>query len=239
MIDRATAERWIQRWDEQQETYAEHRDARFAAMTDLVVGATAERRRPVVVDLGAGPGSLAARLAAAVPRARVVAVESDPFLVALGRARYGGVVDLVAERAGSPGWRARLSLPEVDAVVASAALHYPSAERLEVLYADVLDWLAPGGVLVNGDHFADLAPGVAHRPEPDLEPWASWWRDAEAADELAALIALRSSAAAEEEGDGDNGLTASQHVALLRAAGFSSAEVAWQRGRSGVVVARR
>ncbi|MFV2118194.1 alkaline phosphatase D family protein [Streptomyces sp. Act-28] len=67
MSRRLTAERageWIRRWDLQQQRYACDREARFTVIADVVETAVAGVRRPLVADLGCGPGSLAARLAA-------------------------------------------------------------------------------------------------------------------------------------------------------------------------------
>lgn len=237
MIDDATAAEWVQRWDHQQEHYADHREARFSAMVDLVERATAPHEHPVVVDIGAGPGSLAARLADRLPCARVVAVESDPFLVALGRAWCGEVVEFAAETAGSPGWRDRLELPQVHAVVASSALHYPSLARLRALYVELAEWVSPTGVVVNADHFPDLDESGSAQLA-DLGPWTGWWDGVAASAGLAPLLAERTrravtDPAAEEE----NNLGAAEHVALLTAAGFTRVELAWRRDRSGIVVA--
>lgn len=237
MIDRTAATGWVERWDRQQERYAEHREDRFAAMAALVERATASHEHPVIVDIGAGPGSLAARLAHHLPRARVVAVESDAFLVALGRAWCGDLVEFATETAGSPGWRSRLGLPQVHAVVASSALHYPPVTRLRTLYAEILDWLTADGVIVNADHFPDVGDGEL-ASAPDLGPWTRWWEDATASEQLAPLFALRADTTAEAaDAEGDNDLTASQHLALLTSVGFTSAELAWRRGRSAILAA--
>lgn len=241
MIDSTTATHWVQRWDRQQEHYAEHREARFAAMIDRVEQATAAYESPVVVDIGAGPGSLAARVAEAMPKARVVAVESDPFLVALGGAWCGDSVAFATATAGSPGWRTRLGLTHVQAVLASSALHYPPLARLRTLYADILDWLTPGGILINADHFDDLAADrKLPRAKPDTGPWTTWWRDAEAACELTPMFALRPDTTALEADDaGENELTTSEHIELLGSVGFNHTELAWRRDRSGLIVARK
>lgn len=237
MIDPVTAAAWVERWERQQECYAQHREARFAAAIDLVERAVSAHERPVVLDLGAGPGSFAARLASALPRVHVLAIESDAFLVALGRAWCGEVVDFVHGIAGSPGWRAHVGERDVHAVVASSALHYPPVSRLGELYVELLDWLADDGILVNVDHFADLVDATGGDPPPtDIGPWMTWWEDVAHARELAGIYQLRT----HQEGvDGDNGLTTSDHLKLLRMAGFARTVVAWQRDRSGIVVAQR
>ena len=63
-----------------------------------------------MLDLGCGPGSLAVRLLDRMPAARVVAIDTDPLLLALGRAAYGGRSGLrfvdqdLRNRAGRQRW---------------------------------------------------------------------------------------------------------------------------------------
>ena len=64
------AAEWMDRWDAQQEGYMADREERFAVLADIVAAAVADVPNPLVVDLGCGPGSLAARLAARLPGAK-------------------------------------------------------------------------------------------------------------------------------------------------------------------------
>ncbi len=240
MLDSARAAAWVRRWDQTQEHYADHREARFAVMIAAVEEAVGEHRHPVVVDLGAGPGSLAARVAERVPAARIVAVEADPMLAALGKAWCGHAVEFTVIEAGAPDWRAQVSATPAHAVLASSALHYPPLPRLRELYADIAAWLTPGGILVNADHFPDLGAASHIEDEESTEqPWSTWWRQAAAAEELAPLFALRSASFAEGAGGQDNLLTAAAHLELLAEVGFMDGRVRWHRDRSGVVVAHR
>ena len=88
VLDRETAQRWIARWEVQQQGYLPDREDRFTALIDAVEEATG-RRDPLVLDLGCGPGSLSVRLLDRMPAARVVAIDTDPVLLALGRSAYG------------------------------------------------------------------------------------------------------------------------------------------------------
>ncbi|GII56468.1 hypothetical protein Pth03_48570 [Planotetraspora thailandica] len=111
MLTFDVARDWVDRWDRQQEGYLPEREERFTALIDAVEAGTG-RPDPLVVDLGCGPGSLAARLLDRLPQATVVAVDTDPVLLSLGRARYGGrdglrFVDLDLR---VPGWTAGLGL---------------------------------------------------------------------------------------------------------------------------------
>src|SRR5450755_5013832 len=86
-IGRQEARRWIERWDGQQQGYLPDREERFTILIDAVE-AGAGRPDPLVLDLGCGPGSLAVRLLARLPAAAVVAVDTDPVTLALGRAAH-------------------------------------------------------------------------------------------------------------------------------------------------------
>lgn len=187
-LDPATAARWIGRWERQQERYATDREERFTAIADVVESATAGRDRPRIADLGSGPGSLAARIATRLPDARIVAADTDPLLLALGRAHHGDTVRFVQTLIGAPGWVAALGADgPLDAVVSTTALHYPTPDTLATIYRDLATALRPGGVFVNGDHFlpdepdlADLARALGRRDGATEEDWTAWWAAAEA-----------------------------------------------------------
>ena len=53
-LDQVTAQRWIDRWDAQQQRYMPDREERFTALIDAVE-AGAGRPDPLVLDLGCGP----------------------------------------------------------------------------------------------------------------------------------------------------------------------------------------
>src|ERR1700722_15244043 len=122
-LDAAAARDWIDRWDRQQEVYMADREERFTALIDAVEAA-AGRPDPLVLDLGCGPGSLAARRPPRLPEATVVAVDADPVTLALGRAGYASVPGLrfVDVDLRESGWASRLRLegrPPGDAVGAT------------------------------------------------------------------------------------------------------------------------
>ncbi|MGI5194357.1 class I SAM-dependent methyltransferase [Streptomyces sp. CA-288835] len=245
-----TADRWIHSWDAQQEHYAIGREERFTVIADVVAHATQGAAYPLVADLGCGPGSLAARLAVTHPHWEVVGVDADPLLLALGRASYGSTIRLVETVIGTDGWIEALELSRpLDAVVSSTALHYLPEKSLLEVYGQLHHLLRPGGVLVNADHFlpenaalSALTGEVGRRAAerrgvPGRPDWASWWREAEQAPELAQLMAERQ--ARMPTGGADNGLSADRHIELLHKAGFAAAGPVWQYGHSGVLAALR
>ena len=87
---------WFKRWEAMMNAYIPRRVERFDVMLEW---ADLPRRRPArILDLGCGPGSLAFRAARAYPRARVVAVDFDPILLAIGRRQNETEVNLVDTR---------------------------------------------------------------------------------------------------------------------------------------------
>ncbi|GAA5080208.1 trans-aconitate methyltransferase [Thermocatellispora tengchongensis] len=248
------AREWIDRWDRQQEGYLPDREDRFTALIDAVEAGTG-RTDPLVIDLGCGPGSLAARLLRRLPEATVVAVDTDPLLLALGRAAYGHLAglrftDLDLRR---PGWTGALGLTRrADAAVSTTALHWLPEHHLRDVYAELAGVLRPGGLLLNGDHMdvEDTTPTLAkleralHEratnrrfPREMPENWRDWW-DAVDADPALSVLAEerrgRNEAAAHH---GSESLHLSTHVTALREAGFTEIGTVWQNGDNRLLAA--
>jgi SAM-dependent methyltransferase len=251
MLATETAHHWLDRWDRQQEVYIADREERFAVIAD-VVEAVAERPDPLVVDLGCGPGSLAARLLERLPGASVVGVDADPLLLGMARAGYGDRPGLqfVEGDLRTSGWAGRLGLDRApDALVSTTALHWMNRRQFGRLVTDAAELLRPGGVFVNGDHVyeGDLQPHLDRlqlavragrerrvRAGGD-EDWKAWWDAVERAPELAELVAARA-ATGVEHAKSDTP-TYTEHLGLLRAAGFTEAGTVWQTGDDRVLVA--
>jgi trans-aconitate methyltransferase len=243
-----TAQRWVQRWDAQQERYIPDREERFRVVIDVVRAAVGTGPANVV-DLGCGPGSLSARLASALPQVNVVGVDADPLLLGLGTANTGPRVRLVEADLGHPTWPDRVGISGPwDAAVSSTALHWLDPDSLAALYRTLAARLRPGGVFVNADK---MDPGlstmdriaaavrearIARMGTDRNEDWAQWW-DALVTDaDLAPLLDGRPAAPIDHT---ENELTIGQHAELLRAAGFAEAGPIWQFGDDHVLVAVR
>ncbi|KUL28110.1 class I SAM-dependent methyltransferase [Streptomyces regalis] len=249
----ATAERWVERWERQQQRYAVDREERFTVIADVVELTVADRARPSIVDLGCGPGSLAARLARRLPDADIVGVDMDPLLLELARTHHADAARYVDAEIGQDGWARALQLDRpLDAAVSTTALHYLSADTLRRTYRHLAALLRPGGVLVNGDHFphddsalAELAGCVgrrhaARRDDFAHEDWASWWTAVAEDPELADLLAERGRRQPDAgTADSTAQLSLAAHQRLLRQAGFAHVGVVWQYGDSHVLVAIR
>jgi SAM-dependent methyltransferase len=251
MLTTTVAQAWISRWDRQQEGYLPDREERFTALIDAVE-AGAGRPDPLVLDLGCGPGSLSARLLDRIPEATVVAIDTDPLLLALGRGAHSSRVALrFAEHdLGTPGWAAALGLDRpADAAVSTTALHWLPEPALRTAYTELASVLRPGGLFLNGDHLdageptlrrleRALADRATHRRFGDDRPedWRQWW-DAAAADPALAALTSDGSAAAGHHGSESGTLAA--HVAALHDAGFGEIGTLWQHGNNRVLCAVR
>jgi ubiquinone/menaquinone biosynthesis C-methylase UbiE len=101
-----------------------------------------------IADVGAGTGTFAIALAAAAPQAEVVAIDGDPEVLALARAKPGA--DAVEWKQGLAG-----ELPLADGscerVSMSLLLHHLDAAGKRLALADAHRVLRPGGRL----HVAD------------------------------------------------------------------------------------
>jgi len=248
-LDQVSAQRWIDRWERQQEVSLPDREERFTALIDAVADGTG-RADPLVIDLGCGPGSLSVRLLGRLPQATVVAVDADPVTLTLGRTAY-------ARRPGlrfaeldlrTPGWAAALGLDApADAAVSTTALHWLSEPQLRAVYAELATVLRPGGLLLDGDHLgADAAatPALAaleralldraesrRFPDGHDESWLGWWQAVSADPALARLAAERDRRSVDtgHHSSSPSSLLAT-HVDALREAGFTEIGTLWQRG---------
>ena len=254
-LDRDTARDWIERWDRQQEDSLPDREDRFTALIDAVEEGTG-RQDPLVLDLGCGPGSLAVRLLDRMPSATVIGIDADPVSLALGQAAYSGRpgLRLVDEDMRVPGWSARLGLDRsADAAVSTTALHWLTEPELRAMYAELTTVLAPGGLLLDGDHFlldAKESPTLARldlalRQREDQrrfpcghsESWSGWWEAVAANPLLSGHVAERNRRRVEAGHHGTESTQLATHVEALKAAGFAEVGTLWQRGDNRLVCA--
>ncbi|MEU3347610.1 class I SAM-dependent methyltransferase [Streptomyces sp. NPDC006700] len=252
-VSMATAKAWVERWERQQERYALDREERFTVIADVVEHVTAGRPRPLLLDLGCGPGSLAARLSDRLPDAEIVAADMDPLLLELGQTHHADAARYVDTVIGEEGWADTLGLERpLDAAVSTTALHYLPEPVLLRTYRCLAALLRRGGVLVNGDHFppdgapcSDITAHVARRRAERTgghphEDWRSWWDAAALEPELADLFDERERRRPADGGSADSGhLTLGRHTELLHQAGFGHVTPVWQFGDSAVLVAVR
>ena len=242
------AKMWLDRWDRQQEMYIADREERFDVIADVVAASGGPTQR--ILDLGCGPGSLAARLADRFPTAMIVGVDADPLLLGLAAAGYADRANLrfVDADLRTAGWTAVVPAAPIDAVVSTTALHWLTEPELGAVYREVSALLRPGGVFVDGDHFragsahverieSAVRDGRAARVGRTAEEWEQWWAAAGQAPELADLIGERDAQPIPHHVP--EVPTLADHARLLEAAGFTEIAVVWQHGDDRVLTAVR
>lgn len=247
-----TATEWVRRWDAQQETTMPDREERFEVIVDLIEAVAGPT--PRVLDVGCGPGSLAARVLARLPGAEVVGVDADPVLLSLARSTAPAGVTLAEVDLRDPGWtRALPTGGRYDVVASTTALHWLRESELRSVYAACHRLLRPGGLLINGDHLAAASPRLTalateldsrrarrHQESAGLagpagEQWEEWWQAVGAEPQLAAAVEERRRRRFDHPEHAAPGWTV--HEQALRAAGFAEVEVLWRKGTDAVVAA--
>jgi SAM-dependent methyltransferase len=254
---------WFERWEQQQDRIIEARAERFDAMLD-VLGVLFDADQPIeVLDLASGPAAISVRVLERFPKARSIAVDVDPVLLAIGRGAHGdldGRLTWVEHDLRDPAWidavRVAAGRQYVDAVLTSTALHWIPSGDLVAVYRACATLLAPGRVLVNCDNMdypeastairrisdaardARLQQQQRDATTPGWEGWEQWWENVAAAPELADLYEER----ARRFGWRDLGEYRpghAVHAAVLEEAGFREVDTVWQRYQNRVLVAIR
>jgi SAM-dependent methyltransferase len=245
---------WLRRWDAQQAGYLPDREFRFTAMLNVLDILLPPEL--VALDLACGPGAISQRLLARFPRARSVAVDLDPVLLALGQGALGTMdgrlrwveADLMTEE-----WIGRIGEPQVDAVLSTTALHWLAPEHLARVYRQLGQLVRPGGVVLNGDNlkfgphmpsFQQVAQALKDRTREDafqrrgVEDWDAWWKAFAEEPALKELFAERDRRFAWKAAGGHQPIF-EFHEAALRDAGFREVGVIWQNGENRVLMAVR
>jgi trans-aconitate methyltransferase len=126
---------WWQRFEDQQTFHTPHREQRFALMLELV-SEISQGAPTSVLDLACGTGAISVRALRRFPDTRVVALDVDPLLMAIGQNTLGdagGRLTWIKADLRSASWTAALQdLAPFDAVLSSTALH----------------WLTPGELVI-------------------------------------------------------------------------------------------
>jgi tRNA (cmo5U34)-methyltransferase len=176
-----------------------------------------------VLDLGAGTGMLAARVAARFPQARLVLVDGAPAMLDQAREVLGDRADYVVADLADP-----LPGGGFDAVVSALAIHHLDDADKRALFARVVEALPPGGVFVNAEQVA--------APTPCFERYYRSWHEASA---RAAGSDDAEWAASMERMAHDRCVDVETQLTWLRDAGFDAADCLFKDRRFAVLVARR
>ncbi|ONI74042.1 methyltransferase type 12 [Kribbella sp. ALI-6-A] len=256
-------ERLVQRWDDQQAAYINHREQRFAIIGDVLARLCAgsddftdDGTGLTVLDLACGPGSLGGRILERFPGARVIGLDYDPVLLTLAgtwlTGRYGDRFTAVDADLAGAAWIQQLPAGPVHAAVSSTALHWLKPAELVAVYAALGELLPAEGVFMNADHLrydprsqpflTEIAAlddvqtqALAHAG--GAQTWDEWWADAVEIPELGQRLPERERRFADRPPTPHASL--GLHLEALRAAGFSETGTIWRHYDDVVVFARR
>ncbi|MDF1512398.1 MAG: methyltransferase domain-containing protein [Anaerolineae bacterium] len=232
-------QQWYARWEMMQNAYLPCRKERFELICHLAgFPAGAELS---ILDLGCGPGSLGFYALQHFPNASVLAVDTDPRLIAMGEAvaanQAANVVFVNADTRNPQFWS---SFDEMFHLVISAtALHWLTVEHLAEVYRRIYSALQPGGWFFNADHIASDDPDTQKTYRTLLnawqrlnfnhlaaEDWNSYWQDLT---EAFTGAGMNFPQVAPDTWEGsDDGLPRSVHFARLNDLGFERAQLHWQ-----------
>lgn len=196
-------------------------DAFYGTAVDLLRMLPAPPRR--VLDLGAGTGMLAARVAAAYPEAELVLVDGAPAMLEQARRTLGDRATLHVADLNDP-----LPAGGFDAVVSALAIHHLDDDGKRALFARVREVLPPGGMFVNAEQVAG--------PTPCFDRYNREWHEASA---RAAGTDDAEWAASMERMQHDQPSDVESQLRWLREAGFDAADCVFKDHRFAVLAARR
>jgi len=230
---------WYERWEAMQACYIVQREHRFDLMLRLPgLPRTGDVQ---ILDLGCGPGSLVFRALRHYPNTRVVAVDADPVLLAMGQGVAGQRADriqfLQADIRGAEWWTAYDEA--FDLVLSATTLHWLSPAHLKAAYRRIYRALKPAGWFMNSDHMASDDPAMQARYQQILQAkqetafratgaddWDGFWQA------LAGALRPLSLQDLWREMDlwegTDDGHPKQFHLDALRQCGFEQVEVCWQ-----------
>lgn len=177
------------------------------------------RTTPAVVDLGTGSGTLAERILAVRPKARLIGVDADPVMLATARRRLRGAIRTIEENFE------RIDIPPCDVVSASFALHHiPTGRRKAAIYQRCFSSLRPGGMIVSADCYLASSTTMQKRHR---EAWLSHLQRAYTRRKAQQFLKMW----AKE----DVYFTLDREIKLLKDAGFE-VEVTWRNDSFAVLV---
>lgn len=189
------------------------------AMATAIVAADQPGSR-LVIDIGSGPGTFLERFLSALPAARGLWSDVSSTMASLAReqlAPYAPRVDFqivdMADLSGLPFG--------ADVIISSRASHHLTVEGLREFYAGIRERLLPGGWVVNLDHTYSVSA-----------KWEERVREARTA-----LIPPAPGRPGHHHTSTPP--TAADHLAALRAAGFTDLDMPWRAFPTCLFTARR
>jgi ubiquinone/menaquinone biosynthesis C-methylase UbiE len=211
-------------WDAGAEVGNPARSLQLDLVTSLV--AAEYRAGSTILDLGAGSGQVDALLLAARPDARIVAVDASPAMLDLAKNRLADAGDRIDFVVGDFAEPERLALPARDYGIALLiqTLHHVPHDRKRRVLALLARTLSPGGLLILVDRLT-FEDNAMRSVQASMWAWLerrcavkSGWSP----DDLFRRLA----------GKEDHTAGLEEHLAMLRAAGFSAACLELQLNRA-------
>jgi len=197
----------------------------YDAFYDTAVDALALAGRPLrrVLDLGAGTGLLARRVADVLPEAELTLLDGSPTMLEQARAVLGDRAHYVIDDLAGP-------LPDGpwDAVVSALAVHHLDDDAKRALFERLHAALSPAGVFVNAEQVG--------APTALFHDFYAMWHERGA---TAAGASANEWAGAQARMRFDRWATVERQLEWLRAAGFADADCLFKDHRFAVLVARR
>ncbi|HEX7594030.1 MAG TPA: class I SAM-dependent methyltransferase [Anaerolineae bacterium] len=241
---------WFERWEAMQNGYIPQRLHRFDLMLqlpDLPCEAQVQ-----ILDLGCGAGSLSLRALRHSPNTRVLAVDANPILLAIGQHVAKETTDhiqfLQVDIRQADWWAAYEGT--FDLVLSATALHWLSAAHLAQSYRSIYQVLKPGGWFLNSDHIASDHPETQSRYRQMLQAnqqaafraagtddWNGFWQSLAAKLGQPDVQALLGETTIWE--GSDDGQPKPFHISVLQECGFEQVEFHWQDLGEAVMGARK
>jgi tRNA (cmo5U34)-methyltransferase len=188
----------------------------------------------VALDLGVGTGYFTERFLRRFQNGRVVAVDGAAAMIDLARARLGMSADRADFRVGDFRQLQHLGLGggSIDVVFSSYALHHLTRDDKQRVVSRVVALLRPGGWFINADLVIADTPELESRIQQLRVAGIvsrAGGRDSRFADAASTRRLLDDL----EANEGDQPLTVSEDLQILRGAGFR-ASVLWLEHREAV-----
>ncbi len=189
-----------------------------------------------VMDLGAGTGIFSARVLERFANASVLAVDGAAAMVDLATGRMGPLADrmewVTADFRKLPA--ETVEPGSYDLFISSYALHHLNADEKSALLRTIFSALKPGGWLFNADIVVAESEVMEQRfQQLRIEGVTS--RAAEGDKRFSNAETTRTYLTEMEIAENDQPQTAAMDLAIIREAGFASAEILWKKFREVVI----
>jgi SAM-dependent methyltransferase len=245
------AESWQRSWDQLEDDLVSDRELRLRVLLDVVEAMAGTS--PTVLDLACGPGTITLRLLDRLPRARSIAVDVDPVLLAIASATFADDdrVRIVQADLNNTAWADGLPEVQFDAVLTATALHWLSENTVRRLYSDLAGLVRLGGVLAHteqmplaelprlGSALAEIEQRRQTGRDSRQARWDAWWERVLRDPGLQPAMTRRQLVFETGYPTDEFSPPAAWHIAALREAGFAEVGVMWRSGASAVVAAVR